>query len=74
MTNYKIDAAILSVTTTEFQAVMHFHIPIIAKSVCDFANNAKSDDYQPFAVYSSCEFAKFLYEKVLPMGEDDGAV
>lgn len=41
--------------------------PIIAKSVCDFADSAKSDDYQRFTAYSSCEFAKFLYEKILPM-------
>lgn len=42
--------------------------PIIVKSVCDFADNTKSDEYQRFAAYSSCEFAKFLYEKILPMG------
>ncbi len=42
-------------------------IPIIVKSVCDFADNTKSDEYQRFAAYSSCEFAKFLYEKILPM-------
>lgn len=41
--------------------------PIIIKSVCDFADSGKSDDYQRFAAYSSCEFAKFLYEKILPM-------
>ena len=46
-------------------------IPIIAKSVCDFADSSKSDDYQRFAAYSSCEFTKILYEKILPMGEDD---
>ena len=45
--------------------------PIIVKSVCDFANNKKSDDYQRFAAYSSCEFAKFLYEKILPMGDEE---
>ena len=41
--------------------------PIIAKSVCDFADSKKSDEYQRFAAYSSCEFAKFLYEKILPL-------
>ena len=41
--------------------------PIIIKSVCDFADSEKSDDYQRFAAYSSCEFAQFLYEKILPM-------
>lgn len=42
-------------------------IPIIAKSVCDFADSEKSDDYQQFAAFSSCEFARFLYEKILPL-------
>jgi len=42
-------------------------IPIIVKSVCDFADSQKSDEYQRFAAYTSCEFAKHLYEKVLPM-------
>jgi nucleoside phosphorylase len=41
--------------------------PIIVKSVCDFATSEKSDDYQRFAAYSSCEFARFLYEKILPL-------
>lgn len=40
-------------------------IPIIIKSVCDFANSEKSDDYQKFAAYTSCEFAKLLIEKYL---------
>jgi nucleoside phosphorylase len=42
-------------------------VPIIVKSVCDFADSQKSDEYQRFAAYSSCEFAKFLYQKILPM-------
>ena len=41
--------------------------PILVKSICDFADSEKSDDYQRFAAYSSCEFAQFLYEKILPM-------
>ncbi len=41
--------------------------PIVIKSVCDYADSQKSDEYQRFAAYSSCEFAKFLYEKILPM-------
>ena len=43
--------------------------PIIVKSVCDFADNTKSDDYQRYAAYSSCEFAKFLYESILPFDD-----
>lgn len=42
-------------------------IPIIIKSVCDFADSKKSDEYQKFAAYTSCEFAKLLYEKFLPL-------
>ena len=42
-------------------------IPIIIKSICDFADNEKGDDYQRFAAYTSCEFAKLLYEKFLPL-------
>lgn len=41
--------------------------PLIIKSVCDFANNEKGDDYQKFAAYTSCEFAKLLYEEFLPL-------
>ena len=42
-------------------------VPIIIKSVCDFANSEKSDEFQKFAAYTSCEFAKLLYEKYLPL-------
>ena len=38
---------------------------IIAKSICDFADSNKSDDYKKFAAYTSCEFVKFMIEKVL---------
>ena len=39
---------------------------LVIKSVCDYANNEKSDQYQKFAAYTSCEFAKLLIEKFLP--------
>ena len=42
-------------------------IPIIIKSVCDYADSNKTDEYQKFAAYTSCEFAKLLYEKYLPL-------
>ena len=42
-------------------------VPLIIKSVCDFANSEKSDDFQKFAAYTSCEFAKLLYTKFLPL-------
>lgn len=45
-------------------------IPLIIKSVCDYADNRKSDQYQKFAAYTSCEFAKLLYEKYLPLEDD----
>lgn len=38
---------------------------IIAKSVCDFADERKDDSYQKFAAYTSCGFVKDLLEKVL---------
>ena len=41
--------------------------PIIIKSVCDFANSEKSDDFQKFAAYTSSEFAKLLVEDYLPL-------
>ena len=41
--------------------------PIILKSVCDYADSVKSDEFQRYAAYSSCEFAKFLIEEILPM-------
>lgn len=40
---------------------------IIIKSVCDFADASKSDQYQKFAAFTSCEFAKLLYETYLPV-------
>lgn len=40
---------------------------LVIKSVCDYANNEKSDQYQKFAAYTSCEFAKLLIEKFLPV-------
>ena len=39
---------------------------IIVKSVCDYADSEKSDQYQKFAAYTAAEFANLLYEKYLP--------
>ena len=39
---------------------------IIAKSVCDFADERKDDKYQKFAAYTSCSFVRDLLERVLP--------
>ena len=41
--------------------------PIVIKSVCDYADSRKSDEYQKFAAYTSCQFARFLYERYLPL-------
>lgn len=38
---------------------------IIAKSVCDFADERKNDVYQKFAAYTSCGFIQELLENVL---------
>lgn len=39
---------------------------LVIKSVCDYANEEKSDQYQKFASYTSSQFAKYLIEKHLP--------
>ena len=38
---------------------------IIAKSICDFADERKDDNYQKFAAYTSCGFIRDLLENVL---------
>lgn len=38
---------------------------IVAKSICDFADDRKSDVYQKFAAYTSCEFVKLMIDEVL---------
>jgi nucleoside phosphorylase len=38
---------------------------LVIKSVCDYANEEKSDQYQKFAAFTSAQFAKLLYEKFL---------
>ena len=39
---------------------------LVIKSVCDYANEEKSDQYQKFAAFTSAQFTKLLYEKFLP--------
>ena len=48
-------------------AIMPQPVPLIIKSVCDYADAQKSDQYQKFAAFTSCEYAKLLYEKFLPL-------
>ena len=52
-----------------FYAAMHATEPkpkaIVIKSICDYADSEKSDQYQKFASYTSSRFAKFLYENYL---------
>lgn len=40
---------------------------LIIKSISDFADSAKDDQYQKFAAYTSAEFARLLYEEFLPL-------
>lgn len=40
---------------------------LVIKGVSDYANGEKSDEYQKFAAYTSAQFAKFLYERFLPL-------
>ncbi len=50
-------------------AVSHATLPkpkaIIAKSICDFADSRKSDVFQKFAAYTSCEFIKMMIDRIL---------
>ena len=39
---------------------------IVIKSICDYADAEKSDQYQKFAAYTSSEFTKYLIENHLP--------
>ena len=61
-----LDMESYSIVYAAINASMPRPIPIIVKSVCDYADSDKTDDYQKFAAYTSCEFAKLLYEKFLP--------
>ena len=38
---------------------------LIIKSVCDYADEEKSNQYQKFAAFTSAQFTKLLYEKFL---------
>lgn len=44
--------------------------PIVIKSICDYADEQKSDQFQKFAAYTSSEFARLLYEKYLPLDDE----
>ncbi len=65
MQNYRSLAAIIYVTGTETEATQPRPKAIIAKSICDFADSRKSDIYQKFAAYTSCEFVKLMLEEIL---------
>ena len=41
---------------------------LVVKSICDFADSGKSDQYQRFAAYTSSGYVKYLLEKCLPLG------
>lgn len=40
-------------------------IPICIKSICDFADSEKGDNYQKYAAYTSANFTKYLIEEQL---------
>ena len=41
--------------------------PILIKSICDFANSEKSDQYQKYAAYTSAGYTRYLLENILPL-------
>ncbi len=40
---------------------------LVVKSICDYADSAKSDQYQKFAAHTSSEYVRYLLEKHLPL-------
>ena len=40
---------------------------LVVKSICDYADSSKSDQYQRFAAYTSSGYVKYLLEKCLPL-------
>ena len=40
---------------------------IVVKSICDFADSEKTDQYQKFAAYTSSGYTKYLLENILPL-------
>lgn len=48
------------------QAILPKPKGLIIKSVCDYADEEKSDQYQRFAAFTSSQFAKYLIENYLP--------
>ena len=44
-------------------------IPICLKSISDFADEIKGDEFQKYASYTSCEFAMYLIQNVLEYDE-----
>ena len=48
------------------QAILPKPKGLIIKSVCDYADEEKSDQYQKFAAFTSSQFAKYLIENYLP--------
>lgn len=41
--------------------------PICIKSICDFADQEKNDEYQEYAAYTSANFAKYCIENILDL-------
>ena len=62
-----LDMESYAVVYAAYHATKPRPVPIVIKGVCDYANSEKTDEYQKFAAYTSCQFAKLLYEKYLPM-------
>ncbi|MCR4711389.1 MAG: hypothetical protein K5707_03740, partial [Clostridia bacterium] len=65
-----LDMESYAVVYAALHATVPQPVPIIIKSVCDYASSEKTDDFQRFAAYTSCEFAKLLYEKHLPLDDE----
>ena len=40
---------------------------LVVKSICDFADSRKSDQYQKFAAYTSSRYVRYLLDHHLPL-------
>ncbi len=62
-----LDMESYAVMYTAENAIQPRPAALVIKSVSDYADGEKSDDYQKFAAYTSAQFAKLLYERFLPL-------
>ena len=58
-----VDMEAYAVMAAAESAVLALPLPVVIKSVCDYADAEKNDDWQKYASYTSAAFAKFFIDK-----------